>query len=105
MLESKLVEPKEAIVGAMGKVKLGGKFYSGTIVAVRSRAEIEQQWKELEGGEDSDSATTQDQGTCTCILQHVYMHIPCILHVHVRFDCCSANYTTLTYWQLKIQKH
>ena len=43
MLESKLVEPKEATVGAMGKVKLGGKFYSGTIVAVGSRAEIEQQ--------------------------------------------------------------
>ena len=59
----KLVEPKEASVGAVAKVKQGGKFYSGTVVAVGTRAEIEQQWKELEDGDDLDSATTQDQGT------------------------------------------
>ena len=55
-------EPKEASVGAVAKVKQGGKFYSGSIFAVGTKAEIEQQWKELEGGNDSYSATTQDQG-------------------------------------------
>ena len=66
MLESKFAEPKEASVGAVAKVKRSGKFYSRIIVAVGTRANIEQQWKELEGGDDSDSATTQDQGMCTC---------------------------------------
>ena len=62
MLESKLVEPKEATVGVVAKVKQGGKLYSGTIVAVGTRAEIEQRLKEFVGDEDS---RTQDQGTCT----------------------------------------
>jgi hypothetical protein len=68
VLESKLVQPKEASVGAVAKVKQGGKLYSGTIVAVGSKAEIEQQWKELEGGGESDTATTKeaDKGWCTC---------------------------------------
>ena len=35
VLESKLVEPKEASVRAVAKVKQSGKFYSGTIVAVK----------------------------------------------------------------------
>ena len=80
LIESKLVEPKEATVGAMAKGKQGGKFYSGSIVAVGTKAEIEQHWKELE---DSDSATTHDQGTFTfmqcvhaCILRmYIYMYM------------------------------
>ena len=70
VLESKLIEPKEATIGVVAKVKQGGKIYSGNIVAVGMRADIEQQWKELEGGEggdeDLETATThktQDQGT------------------------------------------
>ena len=67
----------------MAKVKQGGKLYSGSIVAVGTKAEIEQHWKELEGGEDSDSATTHDQGTFTfmqcvhaCILRtYIYMYM------------------------------
>lgn len=114
VLESKLVEPKEASIGAVAKVKQGGKFYSGTVVAVGTRAEIEQQWKKLEDGDDLDSATTQDQGTvyvytlkimysvCACI-SHVYTYmyglIAAMLHVTNYCTC------TLTYWQLKIQKH
>ena len=43
-------------------MKQSGKFYSGTIVAVGTKADIEQRWKELEGGEDSDSSTAQEQG-------------------------------------------
>ena len=39
MLELKLVEPKEATVESGCQ---GGKLYSGTIVAVGTRAEIEQ---------------------------------------------------------------
>ena len=80
MLESKLVEPKEATVGAIAKVKQGGKFYSGTITAVGTKADIERRWKELESAdeaEESHSPTTQDQGT-----YHIYttfMHA----HVHV----------------------
>lgn len=66
MLESKHVEPKEASVGAVTKVKHGGKFYSGTIVAVETRADIEQKWIELEGGDNSDSATTHDRGMHSC---------------------------------------
>ena len=112
VLELKLVEPKEASVGTVAKVKQGGKFYSGTVVAVGTRAEIEQQWKELEDGDDLDSATIQDPGTvyvytlkittCACI-SHVYTYmyglIAAMLHV--------TNYCTCThtYWQLKIQKH
>ena len=59
VVESKLIEPKEASVGEVAKVKQGGKSYSGTIVAVGTKTDIEQRWKELEGagGEDSDSST------------------------------------------------
>ena len=47
MLESKLVEPKEATIGVIAKVKQGGKLYSETTVAVGTKSEIEQQLKEL----------------------------------------------------------
>lgn len=56
-MELKLVEPKEASVGAVAKVKQAGKVYCGSIVAVGTKAEIEQKWKELEGGDDSDKET------------------------------------------------
>ena len=52
VLESKLTEPKEALVGAVAKVKQGGKIYSGTIAEVGTRAEIEERLKELEGGQE-----------------------------------------------------
>ena len=42
MLESKIVELKEATIGAVDKVKQGGKFYFGNIVAIGIRAEIKQ---------------------------------------------------------------
>ena len=41
VLESKFVEPKEATVGAIAKVKQGGKFCSGTITAIGTKVEIE----------------------------------------------------------------
>ena len=62
-------------MGAIAKVKQGGKFYSGTITAVGIKAEIELRWKELESAdeaEESHSQTTQDHCTyyvhyCTCV--------------------------------------
>ena len=64
VLESKLAEPKEATVGVVAKVKQRGKMYSGSIVAVGTRDEVQQRLNELEGDEEQ---TIQDQGTC-CML-------------------------------------
>ena len=65
-MELKLVEPKEASVGAVAKVKQAGKVYCGSI-AIGTKAEIEQKRKELEGGDDSDKATKEmDKGWCAC---------------------------------------
>ena len=58
MLESKLLEPKEATVGVVAKVK-GGKIHSGTIVMVGTRAEVELRLNELEG---VDYSQAEDQG-------------------------------------------
>ena len=67
VMESKLVEPREASVGAVAKVKQAGKVYCGSIVAVGTKAEIEKKWKELEGGDDSDKATKEvDKGSYAC---------------------------------------
>ena len=67
VMESKLVEPREASVGAVAKVKQAGKVYCGSIVAVETKAEIEKKWKELEGGDDSDKATKEvDNGSYAC---------------------------------------
>ena len=41
VLEAKLIEPKEATVGVVAKVKEGGKIHSGTIVMVGTRAGVE----------------------------------------------------------------
>ena len=93
MLESKLVEPKEATVGAIAKVKQGGKFYSGTITAIGTKVEIERRWKELESAdeaEESHSSTTQDRGTyyvhyctCVCVCVCVCMYVCMYMHAHV----------------------
>ena len=67
VMESKLVEPREASVGAVAKVKQAGKVYCGSIVAVGTKAEIEKKWKELEGGDDSDKATREvDKNSYAC---------------------------------------
>ena len=93
VLESKLVEPKEATVGAIAKLKQGGKFYSGTITAVGTKAEIEQRWKELESAdEESHSPTTRDQDLYVYIItvymynvrcMYMYMCVHAYVHVHV----------------------
>ena len=59
VLEAKLLEPKEATVGAVAKVKEGGKIHSGTIVMVGTRAEVERRLNELEC---IDSSQAEDQG-------------------------------------------
>ena len=78
-------------MGAIAKVKQGGKFYSGTITAIGTKAERERRWKELESADEAEefhSPITQDQGTyyvyyctcvCTCVCMCMYMHA----HVHV----------------------
>ena len=53
MLESKLIELKEAILRVMDKE---GRYAVGT------RAETEEQLKELDGGEEG---AVQDQGKCS----------------------------------------
>ena len=59
--------PKEASVGAVAKVKRSGKLNCGSVVAVGTKAEIEQKWKELGGGDDSDKSTKEvDKGWCAC---------------------------------------
>ena len=83
-------------MGAIAKLKQGGKFYSGTITAVGTKTEIEQRWKELETADEAEEShlpTTQDQGTyyvhyCTCCMcvcmyttfMHAHVHN---VHVHV----------------------
>ena len=63
VMESKLVKPKEASVGAVAKVKQAGKVYCESIVAVGTKVEIDQKWKEMKGGDDSDKATKEvDKG-------------------------------------------
>jgi predicted thioesterase len=59
VLEAKLLEPKEATVGVVAKVKEGGKIHSGTIVMVGTRAEVERRLNELER---VDSSEAEDQG-------------------------------------------
>ena len=58
VLEAKLLEPKEATVGVVAKVKGGGKIHSGTIVMVGTRAEVEQ----LNELERIDYSQAEDQG-------------------------------------------
>ena len=59
VLEAKLLEPKEATVGVVAKVKEGGKVHSGTIVMVGTRAEVERRLNELER---IDYSQAEDQG-------------------------------------------
>ena len=59
VLEAKLVEPKEATVGVVAKVKEGGRIHSRSIVAVGTRAEIERRLNKVE---DVDNSAAGDQG-------------------------------------------
>ena len=114
VLESKLVEPKEATVGAIAKLKQGGKLYSGTITAVGTKVEIEQRWKELESAdEEFHSPTTQDQGTyyvhyctcCKCVYVYYVHACTCTCTCTIYMNMYTMYITALTYWQLKIQMH
>ena len=57
VLEAKLLEPKEATVGVVAKVK-EGKVHSGTIVMVGTRAEVER----LNELKRIDYSQAEDQG-------------------------------------------
>ena len=74
------MEPREASIGAVAKVKQAGKVYCGSIVAVGTKAEIEKKWKELEGGDDSDKATKEVDKGCMHAEHNsvrVYVHAYC----------------------------
>ena len=62
--ESKIVGEKESSAGQIVKVKEGQKIYSGKVVAVGKRLDIEKQLSEMEARKEDEAAVNTTQGTC-----------------------------------------
>ena len=76
--ESKILSPKEASAGQSVQVKEGPKVFSGTVVAVGSKAEVEQRLHEVESTEVYGEERSKTQGECCGTMSCISDNCTCI---------------------------